>query len=88
MNNQIIIGVLAIVLIGGGAYYFTTSSHTDGASGEHATATHGESNSTGTNSVASGAKVAGTRINIKNSSFKSGSQSLSFELFGQDFCHE
>ncbi len=83
MNKQIIIGALALVLIGGGVYYFTTL-ETSVTSGEHANATHEAANSTGTTSMASGAKVAGTRINVKNSSFKTGTQNISFELFGQD----
>lgn len=88
MNKQIIIGVIAVILIGGGAYYFT-SSKTNVASDGHTDHTHEEETMEGMDHskmpmMASGAKVAGTRINIKNSSFKAGSQTLSFELFGQD----
>lgn len=83
MNKQIIIGVIAVILIGGGAYYFTIS-QTAVTGGEHGAATHEPTNSMGTSSKALGAIVAGTRINIKNSSFKPGNQNISFELFGKD----
>ena len=91
MNKQIIIGVLAVILIGGGAYYFT-SSKSNVASDGHTDHTHEQEDMAGIEGMdhskmpmmASGATLAGTRINIKNQSFKSGSQNLSFELFGQD----
>lgn len=91
MNKQIIIGVLAVILIGGGAYYFT-SSKSNVASDGHTDHTHEQEDMAGMEGMdhskmpmmASGAKLAGTRVNIKNQSFKSGSQNLSFELFGQD----
>lgn len=83
MNKQIIIAILAVTLIGGGVYYFAAPQSTE-TSGGHAAATHEETSSMGTAPVALGAKVAGTRINIKNSSFKPGNQNLSFELFGKD----
>ena len=91
MNKQIIIGVLAVILIGGGAYYFT-SSKPNVASDGHTDHTHEQEDMAGMEGMdhskmpmmASGATLAGTRINIKNQSFKSGSQNLSFELFGQD----
>ncbi len=88
MNKQIIIGVLAVILIGGGAYYFTSSKpnvasdgHTDHTHEKETMERMGHSKMP---MMASGAKVAGTRVNIKNSSFKPGSQNLTFELFGQD----
>ncbi len=96
MNKQLIIGILAITLVGGGAYYFG-SSKPKVASDGHTDHTHDPimatvggtmaMDHTGTGSMATmatGAKLAGTRVNIKNSSFKAGSQNLSFELFGQD----
>lgn len=88
MNKQIIIGVIAVILTGGGTYYFT-SSKTNVAYDGHTDHTHKEETMKGMGHLkmpmmASGAKVAGTRINIKNSSFKPGSQNLTFELFGQD----
>lgn len=91
MNKQIIIGVLAVILIGGGTYYFM-SSKSNVASDGHTDHTHEEEDRKGMEGMdhskmpmmASGAILAGTRINIKNQSFKPGSQSLLFELFGQD----
>lgn len=98
MNKKIIIALIAILVIGGGIYYVTSQnktapvasdghtdhSHDDGhmdhshdgmldesMSGEHVT-------------MPSGAVLAGTRIIVKNSTFKAGSQNLSFELYGQD----
>lgn len=96
MNKQLIIGILALTIVGGGAYYFG-SSKTKVASDGHTDHTHDPiiatvggttaMNHGGTESMAmmaTGAKLAGTRIIVKNSTFKPGNQTLSFELYGSD----
>lgn len=96
MNKKIIIALMAILVIGGGIYYKTSQTkiasdghtdhtHTDG----HTDHSHDDT-SIGTMSgdhmmnASTGAILAGTRVILKNSALKSGTQNLSFELYGKD----
>lgn len=96
MNKQIIIAILAVTVIGGGAYYLGSSKTNKVASDGHTDHTHdpiiatvggtvamnhgGEPTAT----MATIAKEAGTRVIVKNTSFKAGPQTISFELYGTD----
>lgn len=96
MNKQIIIGIIALSIVGGGAYYVGSSKTNKVASDGHTDHTHdpilatvggtvamnhnGETMAT----MATGAKEAGTRVIVKNTSLKPGVQTLSFELYGKD----
>jgi hypothetical protein len=86
MNKKIIAGLIAILAIGGGVYYVTSQNKV--ASDGHTDHTHDattEENVTGIHmSAPDGATIAGTRVIVKNSSFKAGNQVLSFELYGKD----
>ena len=96
MNKQIIIAILAVTVIGGGSYYLGSSKTNKVASDGHTDHTHDPivatvggtmaMNHEGTSSIATatGAKEAKTRIIVKNTSFKSGTQTISFELYGTD----
>ena len=86
MNKKVIISLIAVLVIGGGTYYVisqdktapvTSGSHlNDDADTENMNADH--------MSVSTGATLAGTRVILKNSSLKAGSQNISFELYGKD----
>lgn len=96
MNKNIIIAILAITIIGGGSYYLGSSKTNKVASDGHTDHTHGpilatvggtmamNHEGTSTIAMATGAKLAGTRVVIKNTSLKPGAQTLSFELYGDD----
>lgn len=89
MNKKIIIALIAIIVVGGGIYYTTSQNKTNQiASDGHTDHTHDEETSDTMNaghmSTTKGAKLAGTRIILKNSVFKAGSQPISFELYGTD----
>ncbi len=92
MNKKIIISIIAILIvaIGGGVYYTTSKNNV--ASDGHTDHSHDEATSMGTDmeethnmdAMKSGAELAGTRIIVKNSTFKSGEQVLSFVVYGKD----
>lgn len=96
MNKNIIIAILAVTVIGGGSYYLGSSKTNKVASDGHTDHTHDPivatvggtmaMNHEGTSSIAmaTGAKEAKTRVIVKNTSFKSGTQTISFELYGND----
>lgn len=96
MNKNIIIAILAVTVIGGGAYYLESSKTNKVASDGHTDHTHDpilatvggtmamNHEGTSTMAMATGAKLAGTRVVIKNTSLKPGVQTLSFELYGGD----
>lgn len=95
MNKNIIIAIIAILVLGGGgAYYYTTTNntktvvtasdgHTDHTDAEEinqmANMDHSQMNMAGL-----GAKEAGTRVIIKNTTLKAGIQELSFQVYGTD----
>ncbi len=96
MNKKIIIAVIAVLVLGGGVYYVTSQNkvvsdghtdhtHTDGHL-DHAHEAGAAENMEGTHTsmTAEGAILAGTRVILKNSTFKPGVQNLSFELYGKD----
>ncbi len=93
MNKQIIIGLLAVILIGGGAYYVGLTK-TKVASDGHTDHTHDPivapiggtmpMDHGNVAMMATGAKPAGTRVIVKNTTYKSGTQTFSFELYGKD----
>lgn len=90
MNKKIIIALIAIILVGGGIYYTTSQNKTTQvASDGHTDHTHDEKasemmNNIGHTGIPIGAKLAGTRIILKNSTLKPGNEMLSFELYGKD----
>ena len=88
--NKIIIATITIIVIGGGFYYIAQKSkssleapdgHTDHA---HKNSEDAENINGNDMSVSSGATLAGTRIIVKNSVFKAGTQNVYFELYGKD----
>ena len=94
MNKNIIIVILTLLLIGGGIYYknlqnkpvpVAIDGHTDHShDGEAITADTDHTMSIAGEHMLTGAKLAGTRTIIKNPAIKSGSQVLSFEIYGKD----
>lgn len=89
MNKKIIIALIAIVVIGGGIYYATSKNKTaPAASDGHTDHSHDEANTENMNAdhmgVSTGATLAGTRVILKNSALKAGSENISFELYGKD----
>lgn len=89
MNKKIIIALVAILVIGGGIYYATSQNKTapvaSGTPSEQPTPNMPTKNMNADKmSVSNGATLAGTRIIVKNSVLKAGSQNLSFELYGKD----
>ena len=96
MNKQIIIGVIAVILIGGGAFYLRSSKTNKVASDGYTDHTHDpivatvggtmamNNEDTSSMTMATGAKEAKTRVIVKNTSFKSGTQTIVFELYGKD----
>lgn len=89
MNKKIIIAVIAILVIGGGIYYITSQNKTvPVASDSHTDHSHDDVDTENMHadymSASDGATLAGTRIILKNSAFKDGSQNVSFELYGKD----
>lgn len=98
MNKNIILGAIGIIIVGVSAYYLGSRSanvasdgHTDHAHEVVATSTHNMTGISGhaiadgtTMNMANGAKLAGTRIIVNNTSFKPGRQNLSFILYGTD----
>lgn len=96
MNKNIVIAILAITVIGGGIYYTQSTKMTKLASDGHTDHTHEPTLATvgGTMAMehgampsmvmATGAKEAKTRVIVKNTSFKPGIQTISFELYGND----
>jgi hypothetical protein len=87
MNTKIIIAIATVLLLGGGVYYATSQKKV--ASDGHTDHTHdaGVVENTGGTRVsmtAEGAVLAGTRVILKNSTFKPGVQNISFELYGKD----
>ena len=90
MNKKIAIIIISILMIGSAIYYITSQNKTTPiASDGHTDHIHDEK-STGQMSkdhimvAASGAVPAGTRIILKNGVLKTGSQNVSFELYGKD----
>ena len=96
MNKNIIIAILAVTVIGGGAYYLGSSKTNKIASDGHTDHTHDpivatvggtiamNHESTPSMVMTTGAQEAGTRVVVKNTSFKAGTQTISFELYGKD----
>lgn len=96
MNKKIIIAIVAVLILGGGVYYVTSQnkaatdghtnhSHDDGhLDHAHEAATTENMQGAHTNMAVEGATLAGTRVILKNSAFKAGTQNLSFELYGKD----
>lgn len=90
MNKKIIIAVISILLIGGGIYYTILQNKTIPTTSDgHTDHTHNEKSANQmdkdhTMTTASGAVLAGTRVILKNGVLKSGSQNVSFELYGKD----
>ena len=87
MNKKI---AIIILLIGGGVYYITSQNKNIPISSDgHIDHTHNEKSANQmdkdhTMTTASGAVLAGTRVILKNGMLKSGSQNVSFELYGKD----
>lgn len=97
MNKNIIIAIIAILVLGaGGAYYINstkvvdeskphvdavphTTVETKNTTSDMAGMDHSQMNMSGL-----GSKEAGTRVITKNNSLKSGTQELSFQLYGAD----
>ena len=96
MNKNIIIAILAVTVIGGGAYYLGSSKTDKIAADGHTDHTHDpivatvggtmamNHEATSSMAMATGAKEAKTRVIVKNTSFKAGKQTISFELYGND----
>ncbi len=93
MQNKIIIAIIAVVILVGGGFYLKSSTnkaqdvasdgHTDHA---HVATTTSDHMSDGDVHGAEelGAKLAGTRVVLKNTSIKAGTQNISFQIFGKD----
>ncbi len=93
MNKKIIIALAAILLIGGGIYYKTSQNtitstvsdgHTDHSHDTTTPSTDTDHAMSSGDHMATGATLAGTRVIVKNSSIKSGTQTLAFDLYGKD----
>ncbi len=89
MNKKIIIAIIALLVIGSGTYYITSQNKTESVASEVSKEESKDSvtkeNMNANNMMASDmAILAGTRIILKNSSFKAGSQNIPFELYGKD----
>lgn len=86
MNKKNIIALLAVLAIGGGIYFTTSKNTPSPVTDGSAKTPHGEVTGSDTDhiSIAEGATLAGTRIILKNSTFKPGNQTISFELYGKD----
>lgn len=89
MNKKVIIAVIAILVIGGGVYYITSQNKTapvasDSDLGSSSQGVDTENINADNMGVSNGAILAGTRVILKNSAFKAGSQNVSFELYGKD----
>jgi hypothetical protein len=95
MQNKIVIIVLAVILLIGGGYYLKSSNGTnknqeiasDGHTDHSHVATTTESHMGDADEHAVqelGAKLAGTRVVLKDTSLKSGTQNIIFQIFGKD----
>jgi hypothetical protein len=95
MNKNIIFGAVGILVVGAGAYFLMNRQSPAVASDGHTDHTHDEATTTsGTHTMpdgstmgmnmSTGAKLAGTRVIVKNTSYKTGKQTLSFVLYGKD----
>ncbi len=87
--NKLIYIIIGILVIGGGTYYITTQNKTESVASEVSKEESKDSvtkeNMNANNMMASDmAVLAGTRVILKNSSFKAGSQNIPFELYGKD----
>lgn len=96
MNKNIIIAIIAVLVLVGGTYYYLTTKNVVDESKPHEDATPHATETTNPNDgmagmengqmnmMGPGSKEAGTRVIIKNSSLKSGTQELSFQVYGTD----
>ncbi len=81
MNKKIILALITALVIGGGIYCVTSQNKIASVASDGHTA---QINTDHMMTTPTSAILAGTRVIVKNTSFKSGSQLLSFELYGKD----
>lgn len=89
MKNKITIATIAIIVLIGIIVFATSNKSQQAASDGHTDHSHPAATTTGNHSMQTGgpmfgAKLAGTRVVLKNASLKAGNQTLAFQLFGKD----
>ncbi len=90
MKNKTTIAVIIIIILISGGIYMASNKNPEVASDGHTDHTHTATTTTEDHSAhmtegqVLGAKLAGTRVVLTNTSLKTGNQTISFQLFGKD----